>query len=139
MHASLLRDYLAGRVGTSTLRRELEELAGPADLADAPVERAGAVDPPGEPFELYPRHLLALCEAVAARELEPVLLVRISRVLAASGSFHWTRAHPDGRVVEEVLVEWSHPSPATLEVRAMPLFRDWLVMRRRPERFGLVP
>ena len=133
MHASLLRDYLAGRVGSSELRRELDE------LADDRSELGVTVDPLDEPFELYPRHLLALCEAVAARELEPVLLTRVSRVLAVSGSFHWSRTDPDGRVVEEVLVEWSRQSPATLEAGAMPLFRDWLVTRRRPERFGLVP
>ena len=133
MHASLLRDYLAGRVGSSELRRELDE------LADDRSELGVPVDPLDEPFELYPRHLLALCEAVAAREIEPVLLARVSRVLAVSGSFRWSRADPDGRVVEEVLVEWSRQSPATLEAGAMPLFRDWLVTRRRPERFGLVP
>jgi len=133
VHASLLRDYLAGRVGSSELRRELDE------LADDRSELGVAVDPLDEPFELYPRHLLALCEAVAAREIEPVLLARVSRVLAVSGSFRWSRADPDGRVVEEVLVEWSRQSPAALEAAAMPLFRDWLVMRRRPERFGLVP
>jgi hypothetical protein len=136
VHASLLRDYLAGRVGSRRLRCELEELVG---LADAWGERGAAVDPLDEPFELYPRHLLALCEAVATRELEPVLLAHASRVLAASGSFRWSRTHPDGRVVEEVLVEWSSRSPAALEAEAMPLFRDWLVTRRRPERFGLVP
>jgi hypothetical protein len=130
VHASLLRDYLAGRVGSSELRRELDA------LTDEQSERGVAVDPLDEPFELYPRHLLALCEAVAARELEPVLLTRVSRVLAVSGSFRWSRTDPDGRVVEEVLVEWSRQSPATLEAGAMPLFRDWLVTRRRPERLA---
>jgi hypothetical protein len=122
MRASLLRDYLAGRAGSLSLRRELAELE----------ERDLRVDPLDAPFELYPRHLLALCEAVTARELEPVLLVRASRVLAASGQFRWSRRDPDGRVVEEVLLEWSRREPVALEADAMPLFRDWLLTRRRP-------
>jgi hypothetical protein len=126
VHASLLRDYLAGRFGSVRLRRAL---AGPV----APGEPS---DPSAAPFELFPRHLLALCEAVAARELEPAELPRLSRVVFASGAFSWSRSDPDGRVVEEVLVEWSRRSPAALDAAAMPLFRDWLVTRRRPERFG---
>lgn len=125
MHASLLRDYLAGRIGVWRLRRELDALA---------EERPTPPEPPAGSFELYPRHLLALCEAVAARELEPVLLAHASRVLASSGCFHWSRSHPDGRVVEEVLVEWSRSEPVGLAAGTMPLFRDWLVTRRRPER-----
>jgi hypothetical protein len=127
VHAALLRDYLAGRIGSWRLRRELAALAGALE------EPERALEPPRAPFELYPRHLIALCEAVAARELEPVALAHASRVLASSGWFHWSRLHPDGRVVEEVLVEWSRSSPVGLDAGAMPLFRDWLLTRRRPE------
>ena len=130
MRASVLRDYFAGRVGSWRLRRELAELALELDEDESPL------DPLEAPFELYPRHLVALCEAVAARELEPVALTRVSRIVASSGEFRWSRVDPDGRVVEEVLVEWSRRGPVELEAAAMPLFRDWLVTRRRPERLA---
>jgi hypothetical protein len=132
MHAAVLRDFLAGRLGSLQL---LHDLGKAAELPGEPVL---PFDPLDEPFDLFPRHLLALCEAVELREIEPVVLSRVSRVLAGSGSFRWTRTDPDGRVVEDVLVEWSRQAPAALEAEAMPLFRDWLVTRRRPERLGVL-
>ena len=130
MHAAVLRDFLTGRLGSLQLLRDLGEVA---ELPGEPVLPFDALD---EPFDLSPRHLLALCEAVELRDIEPVVLSRVSRVLAGSGSFRWTRTDPDGRVVEEVLVEWSRQAPAGLDPESMPIFRDWLVTRRRPERFG---
>ena len=130
MHAAVLRDFLAGRAGSLQLLRDLGEVA---ELPGEPLLPFDVLD---EPFDLFPRHLLALCEAVELRDLEPAVLSRVSRVLAGSGSFRWTRTDPDGRVVEEVLVEWSRQRPADLDPELMPIFRDWLVTRRRPERFG---
>jgi hypothetical protein len=121
-----LLEFLAGRIGAWRLRRELGDVLD-HDEAPARTEAASA------PFELFPRHLLALCEAVLARELEPPLLPLVARWLHGSARFRVTGRDPDGRVVEEVLVAWSagelrlhHPDDVTP-------FRDWLVTRRRPQ------
>lgn|GEM_PF-5910732 len=127
---SLLYDFLAGRVGSWRLRRELARYAEGAEDLEPGVASADV------PFPLYPRHLLALCEAVAARELEPVVLVGLSRALVRSGRSRASTLDPDGRVVEEVLVAWSERAPADVDAQAMPFFRDWLVTRRRPERLA---
>jgi hypothetical protein len=96
------------------------------DLAETPP-RVQAMD---ATFELFPRHLLALCEAVLERELEPPLLSPLARWLYRSERFHVARTDPDGRVVEEVLVAWMESG--LREPEDLSLFREWLLTRRRP-------
>jgi hypothetical protein len=124
-----LRDFLAGRMGAWRLRREL------ADLADILLsEEAPPVEAMPAPFELFPRHLLALCEAVLDRELEPPWIPPLARWLRRSERFQVVRTDPDGRVVREVLVAWSEDGPLLRDPEDLLPFRDWLVTRRRPGR-----
>jgi hypothetical protein len=130
MREEVLRDFLAGRLGAWRLGREL-------DAAFAAVEREAppALEAMASPFELFPRHLLALCEAVLARELEPPRLPALARWLHRSERFRVARTDPDGRVVEEVLLAWSEGAGRLRDPEDVAPFRDWLVTRRRPARY----
>ncbi len=125
MHTTLLRDFLAGRVGSRALRRALEaDAASPAAARDAGAELA---------FEIFPRHLVQLCDAVLAGELDPTHLEPIGLCLHESGRFAWEFPHPDGRVVEEVLTRWARRDPGRPLTRETVLeFRRWVTLRRRP-------
>jgi hypothetical protein len=127
MREEVLRDFLAGRLGAWRLSRELEA-AFPSRDPDA----ASALEAMAAPFELFPRHLLALCEAVLARDLEPPLLPPLARWLHGSERFRVARTDPDGRVVEEVLVAWSESAGRLRGPEDVAPFRDWLITRRRP-------
>jgi hypothetical protein len=120
MREEVLRDFLAGRIGLWQVHKGL------FDLAETPP-RVQAMD---ATFELFPRHLLALCQAVLERELEPPLLSPLARWLYRSERFRVARTDPDGRVVEEVLVAWMESGIRDPE--DLSPFRDWLVTRRRP-------
>lgn len=125
MREEILREFLAGRLGAWQLRRAIGE-------APPPSVR---FEPMPEPFALLPRHLLALCEAVLARELDAPLLPPLARGMQSSARFHVARRDPDGRVVEEVLVAWSSDERRLRDPEDVLFFRDWLVARRRPARF----
>lgn len=124
LRESLLYGFFSGRVGTTTLRRRLARPPGlPATWLDEPA---------GE-LEIFPRHLLALCDAVLARELDAVLLESIAETLLASERFRWSGPHPDARVVSEVLALWASPArELPLTVEGVAIIREWVVRRRRP-------
>lgn len=118
---ALLLEFLSGRLGASALRRALRGRA---------PEPQALPDPALEPM---PRHLLLLCDAVLARELDAALLGPIGAWLARSQPLQRPARDPDARVVREVLALWSRAAshePFALE--AVAVHRSWVVARRRP-------
>lgn len=117
MDERLLIDYLAQRINAAMLNHA------------PPPSRLTSADE----FELFPRHLLQLCDAVLSGDLEPGQLQPISHCLYYSGTFRWPQRHPDGRVVEEVLACWlafdENRMPTHREIRYC---REWLLHGHPP-------
>jgi hypothetical protein len=122
MREWVLLEFLAGRVGPTALRRELLGI-GPARPPEA--------TPPAGDFELLPRHLLRLCDAVLERELDAALLEPIAACLTTSARFCRHARDPDARTVQEVLDAWSRSGPP-LDVETVSIYRRWVVTRRNP-------
>lgn len=118
MNERLLMDFLAQRIN--------------AVMLNEPPPASMAADA-GE-FDLFPCHLLQLCDAVLGGDLDPAHMLPISRCLYYSGKFRWSQAHPDGRVVEEILSCWltfdEHRVPGYREIH---FCRQWLLLGRPPE------
>lgn len=129
MREQVIRDYLAGRIGVAALRAEIERAQRQAPAEEQVLERE---------FELLRRHLVALCDAVLERELPASGLPLVARCLLHSSRFVWPGRHPEGRVVEEVLVAWQRVAPQTLGASEVAWYREWLLAGRAPER-GRLP
>lgn len=128
VYATLLRDFLACRMSVALFRRELR--AALEAVSAAENMRFQAMD---TAFELFPRHLIQLCDSVLAGELEPTLLPVIGRCLFHSGRFYWRNPHPDGRLVAEVLASWCAIDPASdLSQREVAQFREWIACGHPP-------
>jgi hypothetical protein len=128
VYETLLRDFLACRLSVALFRRELRAAIKAASAAEN--MRFQAMD---TGFELFPRHLIQLCDSVLAGELEPALLPVIGRCLSHSGRFYWRNPHPDGRLVAEVLASWCAIDPACgLSQREVAQFREWIARGRPP-------
>ena len=124
MRERVLLEFLVGRVGPTALRRELH-----GDERETAPEPASA---PAGDFELLPRHLLRLCDAVLDRELDAALLGPIASRLATSGALRRPVRDPDARVVREVLEAWTHLAGPGLDRETVAIYRRWVVTRRNP-------
>lgn len=124
MRESVIRDYLAGRIGVAALRAELERAQAGEAEEDA-LERE---------FELLRRHLLALCDAVLGRELPAAALPLLAACMLRSSRFVCPGPHPEGRVVQEVLGAWRALTPEGTEVSQVVYYREWLLAGRAPAR-----
>lgn len=123
MNERLLMDFLTQRISAAMLTRQ-------ASAAQATA---------GTEFDLVPRHLLQLCDAVLSGELEPAHLLPISRCLYYSGRFRWPHAHPDGRVVEEILICWlSYDENHVPGHKEIVYIREWLLRGRAPGDFAQI-
>jgi hypothetical protein len=118
MDAQLLINYLAQRINAAML----SHTSLPSGLTGS------------DEFELFPRHLLQLCDAVLSGDIDPGQLQPISYCLYYSGSFRWQQQHPDGRVVEEILTCWlafdENRVPTHGDIRYC---REWLMYGRPPD------
>ena len=105
MHESVLRDYFEGRADSAALRADLSgavAVTGPHSSSQRIVDMA-------TDFELRPEHLVRLCDAVLAGELEPADLETIGFCLVASDHFIWDGDVSPGDVVAETVHDWSAP------------------------------
>lgn len=124
MRERVLIEFLVGRVGPTVLRRELQ--GDPRSPASPPAST------PAFDFELLPRHLLRLCDAVLDRELDAALLGPIASRLATSGWMQRPVRDPDARVVREVLEAWSRFAGPGPDRESVATYRRWVVTRRNP-------
>ena len=104
MHEETLRDFL---IGTATAHQLVDDLEGSL------VQRGHVTEHPivnmPDDFHVAAHHLLRLCDAVLAGQIDPAHLQAIGFCLQASDSFFWDSDEPAGDRVSEVTADWSAP------------------------------
>ena len=105
MQESILRDFFSGAANAVALRADLVG----AVVATNPSSTSQNIVDMSTDFELQPEHLIKLCNAVLAHELEPDDLKTIGFCLLASDHFLWDGNIPPGDVVSETIHDWSAP------------------------------
>ena len=124
MHEAVLRDFFLGRAQASALSSDLD-----GSIVSAGSDEASVIihDEPGE-FTVTAEHLVRVCDAVLATELEPWKLEAIGFCVVASDFFTFDRSTPDGERVAGVILKWAAPEinyPLTHGNTAK--FREWLL------------
>jgi hypothetical protein len=104
MHEETLRDFFTG---TATAQQLVDDLKGSL-VQRGHVTKHCIVDM-SEDFHVAAHHLLRLCDAVLAGQVEPQSLQAIGFCLQASGSFFWDSDEPGGERVSETTADWSAP------------------------------
>ena len=104
MRESVLKDYFSGKADIAALRADLVG----AVVGNPRFSSQRIVDMTSN-FELRPEHLVKLCDAVLAGELEPKDLETIGFCLIASDHFVWDGDISPGDVVTETVHDWSAP------------------------------
>ena len=126
MHETTLKAFFEGHCSAEELR---EDLKGSL-LHGRDVTHHRIVDMPGE-FQILSDHLVRVCEAVLAGQIEPEDLKAIGFCIAASDSFTWDSDTPGGDAVSEMAHWWSSPEiNFELNLENARMFRDRLLKAR---------
>ena len=105
MHERLLRDFFLGAASAGELSRDLQGSLAPSGHQ---MTRHPIVDM-DEDFEVHPEHLVRLCDAVLADEVEPWMLKPVGFCLVASDRFWWDGDTEEGERVANAALDWSSP------------------------------
>jgi hypothetical protein len=104
MHEQALRDFFVGSATGQELADDLEEsLVRRGTVTEHPIVEMS------ETFQVATHHLLRLCDAILARQIDPVYLEAIGFCLQASALFFWDSDEPGGDRVSEVTADWAAP------------------------------
>lgn len=114
MHELILRRFFEGRATAADLAADLDDslVKGQNGVTLHPI-----VDM-AEPFTVEASHLVSVCDAVLAEQIEPLYLRAIGFCLAASDAFDWNGESAEGESVATVALDWSCPEgnyPLSLE------------------------
>jgi hypothetical protein len=124
MNAEILRNFFEGK---GTARELREDLVGTTEQVGHDSFRHHMTDL-GEDFTVSSAHLVRLCDAVLAGDLDPQRLAEIGFALIASDHFHWDSESPEGEIVGETIHDWSAPEVNfALTSRTVEKFRHRLL------------
>ena len=105
MNASVLRDFFLGRASAHDLQ---SDIVGTTERTGHDTFRHHMIDI-GEDFFVEPDHLIRVCDAVLASQLDPALLAEIGFGMIASDHFSWDSDTPEGSRVGKTLYDWASP------------------------------
>jgi hypothetical protein len=112
MHEEILRQFLVGEVNAKTLAQDLVgSMITKGDMTKHPIEDMQ------EAFQIWPEHLVRVCDAVLQGELKPKSLQSIGFCIVASDQFEFDSDTSEGNLVAETAYDWSAPEinyPLTL-------------------------
>jgi len=103
MHESVLKDFFLGKATAEELKNDL---TGTLARTGKQSTQVGIVDMDSE-FEVFPEHLIRVCDAVISGTLVPHDLFTVGFCLMASENFEWDGDTEDGERVADTLNEWS--------------------------------
>jgi len=131
MHEEILKRFFVGEVDADILAADLDgSMVEGRDTIRHHIEDFEASE---EEFEIQPKHLVSICDAVLNGEIEAMYLRIIGFGIVGSDSFRYDTDTPGGGLVGETVLDWSAPEvnyPLTLEnVRK---FRERLITGRNP-------
>jgi hypothetical protein len=104
MREEILKQFFTGEVGTEALAEDLVgSMITKGDVSKHPIEDMR------ESFQLGPKHLIRLCDAVLRDEIKPQYLQSIGFCIVASDNFEYDTDTAEGNLVGETLLDWSAP------------------------------
>jgi hypothetical protein len=131
MREEILKRFFVGEVGTDVLAADLDgSMVEGRDTTRHYIEDFEASE---EDFEVQPKHLVSICDAVLNGGIEAQHLRIIGFCIVGSDTFKYDTDVPEGDLVGETVLDWSAPEanyPLTIEnVRK---FRERLITGRNP-------
>ena len=105
MNASVLRDFFLGRASAHELQTDL---IGTTEQTGHDSFRHHMTDLDDD-FTVTRDHLVKLCDAVLAENLDPESLRMIGFGIIASDHFEWSSDSPEGEIVGNTIYDWSSP------------------------------
>src|SRR5258707_680263 len=91
MREAILKGFFSGDVSAKILAEDLMgSMITKGDMTKHPIEDMG------EGFQVWPEHLIRLCDAVLQREIEPKYLQSVGFCLVASDHFEFDTDTPEG-------------------------------------------
>jgi hypothetical protein len=105
MRESLLGAFLEGTADGASLADGLADVIGRRGL----VPGQNLTEDLEEPFPVNSAHLVRLCDAHIAGDIDSDDLKAAAQFLRAAQHFTWSNASPDGELVAQILCEWSAP------------------------------
>ena len=105
MKESTLATYLSGGIDAVGLRADLADVVGTDTLRSG----ENLLSDLSADITIRLDHLVRLCDAYLAGDLDPEHLEAVAFFLIGSNHFTWNTDDCDGAVVAEVLHEWSAP------------------------------
>jgi hypothetical protein len=103
MNESVLREFFIGRATGRELAADLEDslVRSTAQSTYHPIEDMD------DEFQVRSEHLIRLCDAILAGEIDPWKLQPIGFCLIASDAFEWDGNTDDGNRVGHAVHNWS--------------------------------
>nr|ART36713.1 D598 [uncultured bacterium] len=112
MREEILKQFFIGDVDAKVLAADLVgSMVAKGDMTKHPIENMS------EDFQIWPQHLIRLCDAVLQGEIEPRYLQSIGFCIVASDCFEFDSDTSEGDLVGETAYDWSAPEinyPLTL-------------------------
>jgi hypothetical protein len=105
MHAEILKAFLLGRVTATELSRDLDVAWEPSGSQSQRFVFQDLL----EDFEVSPEHLVRVCDAVLAGEIEPPKLEAVGAALFTSDHFIWGEESEEAERVARTVSDWVDP------------------------------
>jgi hypothetical protein len=128
MQEEILRRFFEGDLDAALLAEDLvDSMVTSGNITKHPIE------PMSKSFQVWPKHLTLICDAVLSGEIDPKHLQSIGFCIIASDNFEYDPDTSEGDLVDDIVSAWSVPEinyPLTAE--NVKKFREWLVSGSDP-------
>ena len=105
MHAEILKAFFLGQARATELARDLDDIWESC----GPRCKRFVFEDLDEDFEVHPEHLVRICDAVLAGEIEPPKLEGVGAALCTSDHFTWGDEGADAERVAQTVSDWVDP------------------------------
>jgi hypothetical protein len=105
MHAAILKAFFLGQATASALSRDLDVAWQPSG---SQAQRF-VLEDITEDFVVRAEHLLRICNAVLAGDIEPSKLEVVAAALVTSAHFTWEEEGLEGERVAQTISDWVDP------------------------------
>ncbi|HEX7336071.1 MAG TPA: hypothetical protein VF252_02590 [Gemmatimonadales bacterium] len=107
MHAGILKAFFLGQATATELSRDLDVIWEPSGSRSR--SRRFVFEDLDEDFEIYPDHLVRVCDAVLAGEIEAPKLEGVGAALFTSDHFTWGEEGAEAERVAQTVSDWVDP------------------------------
>ncbi len=105
MHAEILKAFFLGQATATELSRDLDVIWESSRSHSRRFVFKDLI----EDFEVHPGHLVRVCDAVLAGEIEPAKLEGVGAALFTSDHFTWSEEGSEAERVARTVSDWVDP------------------------------